>query len=145
MKRQAFFALAVLLTAVSSYAIEADILVGRQWAKCSQQAKILRRLSKDPVEAKTLKRAGAFYRIYADAALGSSASLTERENTEALFLRGIAVGDKVKTAAHVANFYRQAKADAKACSASFAQHGSRFDSEVHQLLKRSGVRSSSTE
>jgi len=135
--------IAVLLTATSCYASDADITLGRQWAKCSQQAKILQKLTKDTEEAKTLKKAGALFRIYADAALGSSDSLVEREKTEAAFLHGISVDSKANSAAHLANFYKQAKADAEICSASLTQHGSKFEGEVDRLLKRSNTRTSS--
>lgn len=143
MTTRLILAISVLLAATSSYASDADISLGRQWAKCSQQAKILLKITKNTEEAKNLKKAGALFRIYADAALGSSDFLAEREKTEAAFLHGISVDSKANTSAHLANFYKQAKSDAKICSASLSQHGSKFDGEVDRLLKRSNARSSS--
>ena len=145
MKAPKFLALIVALTTLPSYADQADVQLGRQWAKCSQQAKILQRLSKDADESKKLKKVSALLRIYSEAAAGKSASLAEESKTEAEFIHRVPLESPAKVAVFAKAFTQQAQVDAKVCSDSFEKHGSRFDEEVRQILKRSRIHTSAAD
>jgi hypothetical protein len=143
MRAQKLFAVVVTLATLPSYASETNVLLGRQWARCSQQAKILHRLSKDADEAKRLRKVSALLHIHSEAAAGKDISLAEESNTEAEFVHGVSSDDAEIIAMFSKAFRQQAQLDLDACSDSLAKHGSRLNEEVREILRRSKAHSSS--
>ena len=134
---QRAFAIVATLAAVSCYASETDVELGKQWAKCSTQADIFQTLSKNTEEIERWKKTSAMLHIYAIAAAGKEVVRSERANIKAAFYKGAFEEDVTKRAAYLNAFYAQAQTDLKFCSGSYVQNQTRFKAKVHKILERS--------
>jgi hypothetical protein len=125
-----------LLLPWSIYAIDADVELGRQWAKCSKEAQLLQVVSKNPTQVDALRKTAALFHAYAIAAAGESVASQERDNIEATFLQGASQEDAARKTEFLRTFYQQAEEASKTCTGSFSQHGQRFKGRVQELLQR---------
>lgn len=128
-------ALAAFLMHVQGQANEADVALGRQWARCAQKAKLFRMSTKDAEQVKKWREITAVHHIYAAAAMGREAAQAEMLKIEADFATRMPLTDKGTATAYLLNYSKQAAADIDTCVASLGQHSSRFDTKVDQLLK----------
>ncbi|TVO62671.1 hypothetical protein [Denitromonas ohlonensis] len=131
----------IVSASVFATAQTTDEDLGRQWARCAEEARLAEEfLAKSPGQKRTLRETSSILGAYAAAALGEKRAEDERIriHDDFVFSSLRQTSDLLKD--KFSRWSVTASVNAKACAASFGDHRQRFQARVQTLLRASSRR-----